>query len=312
MEGKRDTAPAISLRGVEKSFGHHRVLRGVDLDVAPGQVLGLLGRNGAGKSTLISIMCGLERADGGAVSVCGRDPARQRVGDLVGYAPQDVGVYPQLSVEQNLACLGAVEGLARREARARAREVMGLLGLTPQARQRARELSGGQRRRLHTGVALMHRPCVVFLDEPTVGADVEARRRVLDAVRAVVATGTAVIYTTHYLGELEELDADIAVLDEGRIVAAGTLGEVVDAHARPTVRVRFSGGADPGVPGWVPAAGGYLEPVAPPPDPGAAVATLLSQPTVRGFSLDDVRVVHADLESAYLAIVGEGAVDHAA
>lgn len=305
-------APAVRLRGVKKSFGLRQVLCGVDLDVMPGEVLGLLGRNGAGKSTLISIMCGLERADAGTVSICGHDPARQNVGDLVGYAPQDIGVYPQLSVEQNLVCLGAVEGLSSREARFRAAEVMDLLGLAPQARQRARDLSGGQRRRLHAGIALMHRPRVVFLDEPTVGADVEARRGVLDAVRAVAHSGAAVVYTTHYLGEIEELGANIAVLDEGRITVAGTLREVVDAHARPTVRVRFAGGADPGMPGWLPAGGGYLEPENAMGDPGAVVAALLSSPQALGLTLDDVRVVHADLESAYLSIVGEEASDHAA
>lgn len=312
MNNKEDAELAISLRGVEKRFGCHRVLRGVDLAVASGQVLGLLGRNGAGKSTLISIMCGLERADAGEVLVCGRNPARRRIGDVVGYAPQDIGIYPQLSVVQNLMCFGAVEGLSRRQARSRASEVMELLGLTPQAHQRARDLSGGQRRRLHTGIALMHQPRVVFLDEPTVGADVEARRRVLDAVRAVAVTGAAVVYTTHYLGELEELGADIAVLNEGRIVVAGALREVVDAHARPTVRVRFAGDAAPQIPGWAPAADGYLEPVMPPADPGAAVAAFLSQPAARGLTLDDARVVHANLESAYLAIVGEEAMPHAA
>ncbi|OUP08418.1 ABC transporter ATP-binding protein [Collinsella sp. An2] len=312
MADGRSDAPEIVLRGVEKSFGAHRVLCGVDLTVWPGQVLGLLGRNGAGKSTLISIMCGLERADAGTVSICGCDPARRRVGDLVGLAPQDIGVYPQLSMAQNLVCLGAVEGLSRREARNRASEVMGLLGLTSQARQRARDLSGGQRRRLHTGIALMHRPRVIFLDEPTVGTDVEARRGVLDAVRVVAATGAAVVYTTHYLGELEELGADIAVLNGGRVVAAGKLNEVVDAHARPTVRVRFAGGADPGVPGWTSAADGYFEPAVPPTDPGSAVAALLSQTASRGLVLDDVRVVHANLESAYLAIVGEEVTPHAA
>ncbi len=302
---------AICLRGVRKRFGGREVLRGVDLEVAPGGLLGLLGRNGAGKSTLIGIMCGLVRADGGAVRVCGRDPVHG-VGALVGYAPQDIGVYPQLSVEQNLRCLGAVQGLTRREAHARAHEVMDLLGLAPQARQRARDLSGGQRRRLHTGIALMHRPRVVFLDEPTVGADVEARRRILDAVRTLAEDGTAVVYTTHYLGELEELGADVAVLDRGRIAVRGTLREVVDAYARPTVRVRFAGGAHRTPPGWRRAEDGYLEPTGPVGDPGAAVAALLADPVLRGAALDDVRIVHADLESAYLSIVGEEVTSHAA
>ncbi len=299
---------AVELQGMEKSYGGHRVLAGVDLALRPGALLGLLGKNGAGKSTLIGIACGLVRADAGRVRICGSDPARGGVGRLVGLAPQDIGVYPQLSVEQNLACLGAVQGLSRRDARGRAHEVMELLGLEGQARQRARDLSGGQRRRLHTGIALMHRPRVVFLDEPTVGADVAARRQILDAVRGLAANGTAVVYTTHYLGELEELGADIACLDGGRIVAQGPLAEIVDRYAAPSLRVAFEGGALPNVDGWH-AAGDHLEPDAPTPDPGAALARLLTDPAARGLALADARVVHANLETAYLNLVGEGAAD---
>lgn len=297
--------PLVLLEGVGRSFGEHHVLEGVDLQVRSGQVLGLLGRNGAGKSTLIAIMCGMLAADSGSVEVCGRNPLKQPVGGLVGCAPQDMGVYPDLTVRQNLVCFGAVEGLSRRAARKRAEEVMDLLGLAEQAGQSARSLSGGQRRRLHAGMAIMHEPRVVFMDEPTVGADVEARSKLLSAVHALADEGAAVIYTSHYLAEFEELGADIAVLDKGRIVANGTLDQVVRAHARASVVVRFAERA-PQVDGWKATERG-LEPLVEPVDPGHTIAGLLSDPAVAHLHIEDIRIEKADLQSAYLSIVGEEA-----
>ena len=199
-------APALDVREIRKSYGTHEVLRGVDLRVEPGQILGLLGRNGAGKSTLITILCGLRRADSGTTSICGHRPASADAARLIGYAPQELGIYPDLSVAQNLAAFGELHGLGRREAASRADEVMELLGLSEKRGQRASHLSGGQQRRLHAGMAIMHRPRLVFMDEPTVGADVEARSQILRAVRQLADEGAAVVYTSHYLAEFEELD----------------------------------------------------------------------------------------------------------
>lgn len=216
-------APALEAREIRKSYGAHEVLRGVDLHVEPGQILGLLGRNGAGKSTLITILCGLRRADSGSISICGHRPSSAEAARLIGYAPQELGIYPDLSVAQNLAAFGELHGLGRRESASRAGEVMDLLGLAEKRGQRASHLSGGQQRRLHAGMAIMHRPRLVFMDEPTVGADVEARSRILRAVRRLADEGATVVYTSHYLAEFEELGSDIAILNEGRIVASGTL-----------------------------------------------------------------------------------------
>ena len=184
-------APALEVREVRKSYGAHEVLRGVDLRVEPGQILGLLGRNGAGKSTLITILCGLRRADSGSISICGHRPASADAARSIGYAPQDLGIYPDLSVAQNLAAFGELNGLGRRESASRAGEVMDLLGLSEKSGQRASHLSGGQQRRLHAGMAIMHRPRLVFMDEPTVGADVEARSQILRAVRRLADEGAA-------------------------------------------------------------------------------------------------------------------------
>ena len=280
-------APALDAQGIHKSYGTHEVLRGVDLLVEPGQILGLLGRNGAGKSTLITILCGLRRADSGTANICGHRPASADAARLIGYAPQELGIYPDLSVAQNLAAFGELNGLGRRESASRAGEVMELLGLTEKRGQRASHLSGGQQRRLHAGMAIMHRPRLVFMDEPTVGADVEARSQILCAVRQLADEGAAVVYTSHYLAEFEELGSDIAILNEGRVVASGTL-----EFDRPV----------PAIDGWS-ADGRTLRHVGDEADPGSRIGEALASPALQGARLMDVRITQASLHNAYLQII---------
>ena len=287
-------APALDAQGIHKSYGTHEVLRGVDLLVEPGQILGLLGRNGAGKSTLITILCGLRRADSGTANICGHRPASADAARLIGYAPQELGIYPDLSVAQNLAAFGELNGLGRRESASRAGEVMELLGLTEKRGQRASHLSGGQQRRLHAGMAIMHRPRLVFMDEPTVGADVEARSQILCAVRQLADEGAAVVYTSHYLAEFEELGSDIAILNEGRVVASGTL-----EFDRPV----------PAIDGWS-ADGRTLRHVGDEADPGSRIGEALASPALQGARLMDVRITQASLHNAYLQIIKES--DHVA
>ena len=301
-------SPALDARGIRKSYGSHEVLRGVDLRVEPGQVLGLLGRNGAGKSTLITILCGLRRADSGTATICGHSPASAEAARSIGYAPQELGIYPDLSVAQNLAAFGELHGLSRREATSRAGEVMELLGLTEKRGQRASHLSGGQQRRLHAGMAIMHRPRLVFMDEPTVGADVEARSQILRAVRQLADDGAAVVYTSHYLAEFEELGSDIAILNEGRIVASGTLEEIVSHHARAEVTLEFDRPI-PSIDGWS-ADDRRLQLIGDEADPGSRIGEALASPALEGARLTDVRITQASLHNAYLQIIKES--DHVA
>ena len=301
-------APALDARGIRKSYAAHEVLRGVDLRVEPGQILGLLGRNGAGKSTLITILCGLRRADSGSIDICGHCPSSADAARLIGYAPQELGIYPDLSVAQNLAAFGELHGLGRREAASRAGEVMELLGLSEKSGRRASHLSGGQQRRLHAGMAIMHRPRLVFMDEPTVGADVEARSQILRAVRQLADEGAAVVYTSHYLAEFEELGSDIAVLNEGRIVASGTLEEIIAGHGRAEVTLEFDRRV-PEIDGWD-ADGTALRHIGDEADPGSQIGEALASPALQGARLTDVRITQASLHNAYLQIIKES--DHVA
>lgn len=161
----------------------------------------------------------------------------------IGLAPQDLGIYPTLTTHENLYSFALLAGMGRRAACARVVEVAELLGLTDQLSKRAERLSGGQKRRLHTGMAVLGRPRLLFLDEPTVGADVQSRTGIMQIVKAMAAGGAAVVYTTHYLTELEQLDADIGVLDGGVIVARESCRRLIQLWGKADVKLRFSGPA---------------------------------------------------------------------
>jgi ABC-2 type transport system ATP-binding protein len=219
---------SLELSGVVKRYGSRVALDGVDLAVAAGEILALLGPNGAGKSTLVQIACGLLSPDAGTVDVTGRP----------GVAPQEIGIYPSLTVRENLWAFAEVHGVSRKRAeRLLEPLVLGALSDRPAGR-----LSGGEQRRLHTALALVHRPRVVLLDEPTAGADTQTRTAILAAVRTLAAEGTAVVYTTHYLPEVEALGAGVALLEAGRIIATGTVSELVARHASSVLEVTFDDG----------------------------------------------------------------------
>jgi ABC-2 type transport system ATP-binding protein len=294
----------LEIRDLRKSYGDRQVLGGVDLNVERGQVLGLLGANGAGKTTLISIVAGLRPADGGSVRVADIDALtdRHQVSRHLGLAPQELGIYPGLSVSDNLALFARLAGIRGKEVKKRVTEVAEALGLADRLKTDAGELSGGQKRRLHTGMALLHRPDLMFLDEPTVGADVESRAEILHIVRSMADNGAAVVYTTHYLAEMEQLQADIAVLHKGRIVTSGSLGSIMEQHGMATVTLRFSGTA-PDLPGWQ-QDGSVLRRSVPDADPGRVTALALSALDKSVETLVGVEIARPSLETAYLAITG--------
>lgn len=292
------TGAALALDDVHRSYGDRVALRGVSLSVDPGEICALLGPNGAGKSTLVGLAAGLAAPDRGTVRVLGEDP--HRTPRRPGIAPQEIGVYPTLTVEQNLRGFGELAGLRPRAARARARELAGPLLLDDLLDRRAGELSGGQQRRLHTAIALVARPPVVLLDEPTAGADVQTRHALLDVVEAVAADGAAVLYATHYLPEVERLDASVVVLGGGRVLAAGTVRALIAAHARPEVELRFSGPA-PSHPGGV-VVGDRLH--IPADDPALALPGVLDALGPATERLAAVELRRPSLETAYLALTG--------
>jgi ABC-2 type transport system ATP-binding protein len=239
------TGPLLEVAGVTKRYGHAVALDCVDLSIDPGEIVALLGVNGAGKTTLVSVISGLRRPDAGSLRVAGVDVVahpRQARGQL-GVAPQDLGIYPWLTVVDNLRYFGELVGLRKHDLAVAIDDVAEGIGLTALLGRRARSLSGGEKRRLHTAIALLHRPPLLLLDEPTVAADIVTRRNLIELVRRRASEGAGVCYSTHYLDEVEPLGATVALIDDGRILARASVPELLAEHDESVVELRFDGAA---------------------------------------------------------------------
>jgi ABC-2 type transport system ATP-binding protein len=228
----------LEVLDLTKRYGAVNALDGFSLQVAPGEIVGLVGHNGAGKTTFVEIASGLIRQDSGTVLINGKAPAQSR--GQVGVTPQHIGLYPSITVREHLQLFGRLAGLRREALTSAIDELAVALRLTEIIDRRCGVLSGGQQRRTQAATALIHRPSVLLLDEPTAGADLETRQAMLDVVKQRAGEGAAVVYTTHYLPELMELQATIAVIREGRIIARGTYDELVQGLPGE-VRIIFEG-----------------------------------------------------------------------
>jgi ABC-2 type transport system ATP-binding protein len=220
---------AIRIEDLRKDFGDVRAVRGITFDVQAGTILSLLGPNGAGKSTTISMLsCLLEPTQGDAW-VMGHSIRNEpmAVKRAIGVVPQEIALYEDLSARENLNFWGKMYGLRGSDLAQRVDEVLDIIGLADRQKGRVQNYSGGMKRRLNIGIALLHRPDVLILDEPTVGIDPQSRRSILDSVKDFNRQGMTVLYTTHYMEEAQELSDHIAIMDQGEIIARGTHDELV-------------------------------------------------------------------------------------
>ena len=218
----------LEIKSLTKSYGDILALDRFSLDLKKGEVLGLLGPNGAGKTTLISILAGTLRDFTGSVSFLGRDLFSDRnLKNRMGIVPQDMAFYEELNAMDNLLFWGGLYDVPRVELKKRAAEILEMVELSGRTKEPVKNFSGGMKRRLNTAIGLLHRPDLLLLDEPTVGIDVQAKVSILDLIRKVGAAGTAVIFTTHQLAEVENTCSRIAIMDHGRILAQGTLEELI-------------------------------------------------------------------------------------
>ncbi|MEU0521615.1 ABC transporter ATP-binding protein [Streptosporangium sp. NPDC006007] len=287
---------AIQVDGLKKSYGDFAAVRGISFEVPRGEIFALLGRNGAGKTTTVEVLAGFQAPDEGTVRVLGLDPVRDRVRvrRSVGIMLQEAGFLPDLTVAQTVdAWRDFVAAPRPRE------EALELTALSAKAATRVRQLSGGEKRRLDLALAVLSRPDVLFLDEPTTGMDPEARRNTWEVIRDLAGQGTTILLTTHYLEEAQQLAASMAIMDQGRIVSGGDMAETLATRAG---RVAFELPASV-TPRDLPVPDATLEGdtvVCRVADPDLAAQTLLSWAAERGLRLRGLEVRTATLEDLFL------------
>ncbi len=278
---------ALELAGLGKDYGDATAVHGVDLVVDAGQIVGLLGPNGAGKTTTISMVAGVITPTRGTARVLGHDIAvdASAARRALGLVPQDLALYEDLSARENLRFFGSLYGLTGRALASRVDWALRLAQLVDRAGDRVSTYSGGMKRRLNLAAGLLHEPSLVVLDEPTVGVDPQSRAHIFDTVRALRDDGMTVLYTSHYMEEVEALCDRVAIMDRGRIVAEDTVDALVAAHCSGgltvTVEVEGSDDAD-----------------------GVRAALRAA-----GYAAADVRATAANLETVFLAVTGRALRD---
>lgn len=285
----------LALAGLGKDYGERRAVASIDLVVKQGEILGVLGPNGAGKTTTMSMASGVLPMSRGTVTIGGIDLARDPFAAKrkLGLVPQDLALYEDLTAEHNLKYFGALYGLRGTKLAEQIAWVLGVVGLSDRAREPVKQFSGGMKRRLNLAAGLVHRPEVVILDEPTVGVDPQSRNHIFETIKQLrVEHGTTVVYTSHYMEEVEALCDRVAILDRGTIVAVGTVRELVATHAGAgDLQIETSDGVVHRVP------------------PSDAIGVAISAIEATGVKVTKVSSRTANLETAFLTLTGHALRD---
>ena len=312
--------PIVVAQDLRKSFETTEAVRGLSFSVLESEIFSLLGPNGAGKTTTISMLSCLLPPTAGDARLGGHSvsSAANEVKKIIGVVPQEIALYQSLNAEQNLRFWGSMYGMSSGDLKARIAEVLAQVGLSDRAKERVENYSGGMKRRLNIAAGLLHRPKILFMDEPTVGIDPQSRRNILDMVKALRGEGMTVIYTTHYMEEAEELSDRVGIIDHGQLIAVGTQSELTQlVGSQVTVRCAVGEGeataeaaaAMAALPAVTQAVAQDNELVLTVPDTAATLPAIMREIGQLSLNLRSVEIEEPNLEAVFLHLTGHALRD---
>ena len=313
--------PAIlEVHNLSKKYGDFTAVNGISFDIQAGEIFSLLGPNGAGKTTTISMLSTLYDPTGGDATIGGhsvkKDPMAVR--QVIGVVPQDLALYEDLTARENLIFWGQMYGLSGKALNSRVDEVLEQIGLTDKAKNRVKTYSGGMKRRVNIGVGLLHKPRLLFMDEPTVGIDPQSRRAILDTVKDLNQQGMTVLYTTHYMEEAAELSNRVGIIDHGELIALGTQKELTQQVGQSETLILHVGENDDpealaktleGIPGVLEASAVDHDVTVITPEAKDVLAAVVSKANERGIKIRSIDIREPNLEAVFLHLTGRALRD---
>ncbi len=310
----------LTTKDLRKTFGNIEAVKGISFSVLKGEIFSLLGPNGAGKTTTISMLSTLIPPTAGTAAIAGHDVVQDAlaVRNVIGVVPQEIALYDELSARQNLSFWGRMYGLSGSALKQRTAELLEQVSLTDRADDRVETFSGGMKRRINIAVGLLHRPQLLFMDEPTVGIDPQSRRRILDMVRELRDQGMTVLYTTHYMEEAEELSDRVGIIDHGELIALGTQADLTRlVGSQETLRLHFGEGHAAnghaelfnGVEGVLTAVSLNDEIALSVTDAGTALPYVVNKANGAGLQIRSIDIEEPNLEAVFLHLTGRALRD---
>ena len=310
----------LEVRDLVKKYGDFTAVKGVSFDIQESEIFSLLGPNGAGKTTTISVLSTLYQPTSGDATIAGHSVTRNpmAVRKLIGVVPQELALYDDLTARENLVFWGQMYNLGGKALNDRIGEVLEQIGLADKANQRIKTFSGGMKRRVNIGVGLLHRPRLLFMDEPTVGIDPQSRRAILDSVKALNRQGMTVLYTTHYMEEAQELSDRVGIIDHGELIALGTQAELRRQVGENDAVVLHIGEEDDGeklvaairgIDGVLQAQVSDHAITVIAPEAEEILAPVISAANLAGVKIRSVEIKEPDLEAVFLHLTGRALRD---
>lgn len=310
----------LEVKDLEKNYGDFKAVKGISFEIKEGEIFSLLGPNGAGKTTTISMLSTLYEPTAGDATVAGHSitKAPMQVRNAIGVVPQDLALYEDLTAKENLIFWGQMYNLSGQSLKNRVDEVLEQIGLTDKAKNKVKTYSGGMKRRVNIGVGLLHKPKLLFMDEPTVGIDPQSRRAILDTVKDLNKQGMTVLYTTHYMEEAEELSDRVGIIDHGELIAIGTQKELTkQVGETETLVLHIGENEDPdalaksikGINGVLEANVINREIAVITPSAKDVLASVVTKANERGIKIHSIDIREPNLEAVFLHLTGRALRD---